>query len=434
MKKRLYGFLIISILIIAVLVICVAFKGLGPTDFGGAESSSSESDYSEATLLLENGEYDAAKAAFLALEGYSDSARMALYCDYLYAVSLMDSGDFSTALELFEGLGDFENSAELYERCREEIYASAKLSMINTEFEDAKESFLLLGDYRDSLRQIENCRERLEAEADFTEKELIIATNKFDEFENGTLYRGRWFYVFVPEEINADTSWLVYFPGGCGSGFNLSVPCIYLEHDLFTPNAIMIYLDDNGWSDMRSYSLRVASLMKQLALECDIWFHDVVTVGSSNGCYNALIAAPVMYDEEGITVDAVLAFDAGNEWEISIEEVYLTEAECDLTAEAGTTLYLFEQNSFSDYAMQVEPVAMMIEHGADVVVIECDNDGHNHIGPDAIRAGFYDWAMGQVEGLKPLGVTHKPYVIRMIKFYSDGSCESLDVPYLPSDT
>jgi len=133
--------------------------------------------------------------------------------------------------------------------------------------------------------------------------------------------------------------------------------------------------------------------MKQVALECDIWFHDLATTGSSNGCMSALIAVPVWY-EQGITVDNVIAFDAGNEWYLP-EIVQLTPEECDLIAEAGTKLYLFEQHDFTEYAMSLAPVVQLIDHGADVIAVECVNDGHNHIGPDGIRAGIFQFAINQ---------------------------------------
>lgn len=390
-------------------------------------------DYLAATELMADGEYEAAKSAFTALGDYSDSADMCMRCDYLSAQALMDGGDYAGAVGIFQTLGGYEDSELKAETCLAGMYEAAKLHMRNSRFQSAAEVFELLGDYKDSTRQLNNCQERLAAEAAFTGNELFVSYNIVDYFHNGTLYRNPLGYIFVPDEVNADTAWLVYFPGGNGFGVNLNVPCVYMEHQMFSPNAVMIYLFDNGWFDMRGFTITLEELMKQAALECGIWFHDVVTVGSSNGCYPAMIASPVLYSEAGITVDAVVAFDPGNEWD-TVDFALLTPEESDTMAEAGTRVYLLEQRDFSSYAMTVSPVADLVHHGCDIIVVECDNDGHNHIGPDAIRAGFYDWAMGQVDGLKPIGVTNMPYVIRMIKLYPDGSLENLEVPYLEKET
>ena len=390
-------------------------------------------DYFTSVELLEDGEYEAAKAAFTALGDYEDSAELCARCDYLSARELMSGGDYAGAVGLFQSLGGYEDSSLMAEQCLEGMYTAAKLHMRNSEFDLAAEVFKLLGDYRDSSRQLNNCQERIAAEAAFTENLLFAKYNIVDYFHNGTLYGNPLGYIFVPDEVNADTTWLVYFPGGNGTGINLNVPCVYMEHQMFSPNAVMIYLFDNGWFDMRGFTLTLEELMKQAALECGIWFHDVVTVGSSNGCYPAMIASPVLYSEAGITVDAVVAFDPGNEWDTA-DYALLTPEESDTMAEAGTRVYLLEQRDFSSYAMRVPPVADLVRHGNDIIVVECDNDGHNHIGPDAIRAGFYDWAMGQLDGLKPIGVTNMPYVIRMIKLYPDGSLEKLEVPYLEKET
>lgn len=403
------------------------------SDYPDREEKLNECSYLEAKELLEKGDNSGAKELFLSLAAYRDSAAMVSRCDYAAARELMDGGEYIQAAEVFSALGELEDSAAMLDECREAVYAGAKQRMIHCEFSAAEEDFRWLGDYKDSEKQLSNCEERIAAEKDFAENPHTVRYNLTETFKNGKLYYVGLGYAFVPDETNADTTWLVYYPGGNGTGQNLSVPCIYLEHNKFRPNAVMLYLFNNGWNDTRSFNLEVAELMKQLALECGIWFHDVVTVGSSNGCYPAMVASAVFYEGAGITVDAVIDFDPGCEWDIE-PFALLTPEESDTVALSGTKIYLMEQRNFSSYAMTVEPVTDMLEHGVDIVLIECDNDGHNHIGPDAIRAGFYDFAMGQLEGLEPISVSNRPYVIRMIQLYPDGSQESLEVPYLdPGD-
>ena len=58
-------------------------------------------------------------------------------------------------------------------------------------------------------------------------------------------------------------------------------------------------------------------------------------------------------------------------------------------------------------ALWTEALKAMIESGANTVVVECVNDGHNHIGPDAIRAGVFQFAINQQEELNSEGFIFK---------------------------
>ena len=374
-------------------------------------------DYGLALELLENGDYTAARAAFDALGNYGDSADMSMLCRYRSACALMDAGDYAGAAGVFQDLESYSDSAAQAERCMEQLYGQAELEMQNCRFEAAADIFSQLGSYSDSPVQLENCNERISAQAAFDGNQIITAQNMVEEFKHGKLYLHPLGLIYVPDELGPETSWLVYFPGGCGERDNLSLECIWYEHGHFDPDAVMVYLYSNGYYNIRTFLPSVLALMKQTALECGIWFHDVATVGSSNGCFTAIIAASAFYSEMGLTVENVLAFDAGCEWQVPAFAL-LAEDECEILSQTQTAVYLFEQHNFSDYAMDIAPVAQMINCGVNVIIVECENDGHNHIGPDAIRAGAYQWAVNQQEQLDSDGFAFK-------RVSPDGSVELL---------
>ena len=67
--------------------------------------------------------------------------------DYKKAVSLMESGDYAEAEQIFSELGDYENSAEMLTECR---YAQALELFEQGEYKQAYPMFRELGDYKDS--------------------------------------------------------------------------------------------------------------------------------------------------------------------------------------------------------------------------------------------------------------------------------------------
>lgn len=435
-KKR----IIISVLVLLVVLGCVV--GLGPLlrhmDASKTNSDSPETpvvsaepmmeeDYTKALALFESGDYEGAKAVFEALGDYKDSKEYLDECDNIAAaVGMLEAGDFFAAWDAFEALDRYADSQVKIEECREGIYNSALQDMILSEFETAKEKFEKLGEYKLSQIQLANCTERLAAEAEFKGNSAIVYHAWADDFDEGNIYIHTRGYFYVPKEVTEETAWIIYFPGGVGIGQNLSVESVWLEHTLFNPNAIVIWLWDNGFCDMPRFVLEdVWELMKQLALECDIWFHDVATVGSSNGCYCAIMAAEELYSNFGVKVDNVIAFDPGLEWDEPevLERVLLDDEQSDMLAEAGTMLYLMEQHDFTDYFTEKAPIMDMLEHGINIVIVECVNDGHNHIGPDGIRAGAYQFAINEQDHLDS-----DQYTFWTV--YADGSKE----PYSRNNT
>jgi len=116
--------------------------------------------YARATSMLENGEYDEARAAFTALNGYADTAKKLLQCDYLQAGSLEDSDtaeDLRVAADLYKNLGTYEESAERYQKT---LYRLGETLLAAENFDGAAEAFQTLGDYGDSAQQLQETEYR----------------------------------------------------------------------------------------------------------------------------------------------------------------------------------------------------------------------------------------------------------------------------------
>ncbi len=66
--------------------------------------------YNRAKNLMENGDYELAYSAFLALDEFSDSESMLSECRYLQAIKYRDAGDHEAANKIFKSLGNYRNS------------------------------------------------------------------------------------------------------------------------------------------------------------------------------------------------------------------------------------------------------------------------------------------------------------------------------------
>ena len=91
--------------------------------------------YYQANRTLENGQFDSAKAQFLALADYRDSASLALECDYRAAMNALNGGTFTSlraAQNGFDALGDYKDSATRAQEARY-VYAEKLFAAENWE-------------------------------------------------------------------------------------------------------------------------------------------------------------------------------------------------------------------------------------------------------------------------------------------------------------
>ena len=156
-------------------------------------ASGIESDYAAACKLLEDGNYDEAKAAFDALKNYEDSETQAQESLYAKAEGLWNAGDKTGAEAVFEELNGWGDTADRLEALREEIaddaaaegdydtaleyygrlsaqtdaiiaktteaqqakaYRDAAAALVSGEIDTALAGFSAAGDYRDAVKLV----------------------------------------------------------------------------------------------------------------------------------------------------------------------------------------------------------------------------------------------------------------------------------------
>ena len=170
-------------------------------------------DYVIAGTEMENGEYESAAAAFIALEDYLDSPDMALEARYLCAADRFEAGDFDGAVEMYQLIADksYKDSvdrmidayiakglymihdekdtyngysylirlskyypaiAEVVESEKQYIYAKSISLYCGGDYEAAGKCFFLLGDYKDTSKY-----------------RLLIEARNIDEFTYRSIIR-----------------------------------------------------------------------------------------------------------------------------------------------------------------------------------------------------------------------------------------------------
>ncbi|MEG0835873.1 MAG: trypsin-like peptidase domain-containing protein [Christensenellaceae bacterium] len=104
----------------------------------------------EAGELLDNGQFEEARAAFKALEDNPRVAAMEIdkEIDYYIAMDLLTQGKYEDAISAFEALGDFKDSQEMITETK---YRQAEQMEIDEEYASAYEIYTDLGDYMDSI-------------------------------------------------------------------------------------------------------------------------------------------------------------------------------------------------------------------------------------------------------------------------------------------
>ena len=131
-----------------------------------------ERAYDQATALMEQGSFDEAHAAFLALGDFSDSPEMSLEAIYRKGMDRRSGGQYEEAVEIFRSLGDYADSAQqaelALEEWKEEDYQAARALVEAGAYPAAAAAFQALGDYRDSAQWIVECQ-MLQREGDYTQ-------------------------------------------------------------------------------------------------------------------------------------------------------------------------------------------------------------------------------------------------------------------------
>jgi tetratricopeptide (TPR) repeat protein len=111
-------------------------------------SACSAGKYKEAQALLESGDAAQARAMFVELGDYEDSAEYINSIDYDEALRLLESGDLNGSIDMFTKLGDYRDSRTLVENIN--AYNIAQAALESGEYQAAIDGFAALGNFLDS--------------------------------------------------------------------------------------------------------------------------------------------------------------------------------------------------------------------------------------------------------------------------------------------
>ena len=293
--------------------------------------------YEAAEALLQQEKFAEAKEAFRALGDYRDAAAMVTACDFVRAGTLVRDGNYGDAIRLLQELGKYPGAAELIAETQEALYVKAREATYACRMDEAIALWNDLGEFRDSANLRQRCQERI--------VHMVEGTEAADEFSQyvgadigtGTLYWHRVGQIFVPKDAGPETKCLIFFPGG----YDESLPNAYMGemiYDPTPPNAIMLFVHSNGFYNMADKVEDCYRALEQAAIHHNIFLHDLVLLGASNGAYIASRAAAWLYENHGLPATCVMTFDAGSHW--AMLDYFLTPEECDVTAGIGTLLLI----------------------------------------------------------------------------------------------
>ena len=150
-------------LIISCLVIGLMF----PVNSIG-ETSSLDEMYTQAQVLLVQGDYSGAAAIFDALGAYSDSSMMSMYCK---AISMAEDLEYyDMAINTFNDLDGFKDSSQMADYYRARKYeAAGTIDIENASYAELSKALDDLGEaekiygsvplFKDSMTRIKSCQE-----------------------------------------------------------------------------------------------------------------------------------------------------------------------------------------------------------------------------------------------------------------------------------
>lgn len=133
-KKKIIGIAIVIAL--SIVSIPVATKFLVPAI-----------KYSNATKLLETGDYEQAETIFRELDSYKDSKEMVNEAIYLHGKELHDNGEFESAIKLFQSLEKYKDSPTMVKRS---IYAQANNLLNQKKYTDALSYYKQCEEFEDT--------------------------------------------------------------------------------------------------------------------------------------------------------------------------------------------------------------------------------------------------------------------------------------------
>ena len=147
-------------------------EGRRAAAFQRAEEKRAKTEKRKKTALIVTPIAVIAVAAVMLISSYISKVQKAN--DYHSGLAALEAGNYSEAVELFEGLGDYEDSPELLQeaqtqKANAENYAEAIECMESETYGRAVQLFEELGDYKDSKEQLAVAKEMYEKESLYQE-------------------------------------------------------------------------------------------------------------------------------------------------------------------------------------------------------------------------------------------------------------------------
>ena len=315
------------------------------------------------------------------------------------AERLMESREYAQALEILTEIKENPDASPAYNSCIEQmdaVYNNATEMFYSRDFEGARALLEELGDYRDSAELEEYILFYEENEPEFS-YELISGSKAARQCRGGTVYHSDyWGQFYVPDEVTADTKFLVFYSDGTGfdqSEDNLDYDGMYSYLDGYCPDAVMFFTSRSGYNDMYSASYELFVLLSEIARESGTVIHDLSLAGDGSGGCTALYAA-AMYSKSGwITPANVLTFDMGLSGTYTADTLSVE----DIRRLADTDIYIFERENVS--YDDTETMTAMLEAGINAEIITCSEQMSDDTAADALRLGVLSWATGESDML-----------------------------------
>lgn len=226
-----------SIILITALVLILVLIGLS---VWGILTIQKNNAYENAMSLMRSGQYEAASAQFLELNGYKDSIeQMVKGIPYHKALDLLNAEEYEKAIDAFADLGSYLDSEDRAEEARQEqeeaehaaeearkaeeearlraAYDAAAALLNEEKYEEAAAAFTELIPYADSESMVTECSYRkaislLNEEA--THGDAYVLFEALGDYADSKQYRSEFALKSVSQSLNLEkiTTYFFYDP------------------------------------------------------------------------------------------------------------------------------------------------------------------------------------------------------------------------------
>lgn len=238
-RKKTVRAIIISLIVIAIL-------GCGTVFFGIPYFN-----YQAACDALDNGEYDTAHQAFVALGNFMDSEEMANKSLYEKGKAALKNKQYDSAIQIFGNLGDYKDSED---QVLEAKYLKADKYQTDKKYKEAYQLFVELGNYKESQDEVLATILLWQAEA--LGSSTTSAASTFSKTVKLTSSQYEMFYSTILLYINAHEDadyW--YFWGGENASKNVQtmlkmLPTSYKDTNTLLKLFNLLAVDFGGYEEL----------------------------------------------------------------------------------------------------------------------------------------------------------------------------------------